>query len=179
MGEARNDETGREFHGEVRSAALDLQDRCKRSDQLYALGEAVRKYIDQLGSGPREVKRTLILFGEVLRNLRNADSRSQEATNPIPEPMPEDAFAALQTLIAAHNQYVSNDPALASLLRALMDPEEVASVVVMPDETLDALDDLAPVLDGVTQEVLRDAAEAAKPDTPAGRRALDEQGGAG
>ena len=170
-GEARDDEIAREFHAEAREAATSLVERCERSNQLYDLGDATRRYLDRLGNGPTEVKRSLLLHGERLRNLRDANLRLQQARDPMADPIPEDAFAALQTLVAAHNQYVSTDPVLASIQRALSDPDEAGTVEVMPEEALEAVEEFASVLDETAQEALREAAEAAKPDTPAGRRA--------
>lgn len=169
--EIRTDEIAQEFHAEVVDAAAKVLQSCRTSNQLDRLAEVLDGYLTRLGSTPEEVRASMVGRGERLRTLRDADLRLQSEHDPIPGPMAPDAFARLQDLIAAHNQYVATDPRLTEIQDALSDPKAQVRVVVTPDNSRSSIDDLGPILTEAAVEALNSATEAARVVSEAGNRA--------
>lgn len=169
--EIRTDEIAQEFHAEVLDAAEQVLDSCRASNQLGRLADVVDGYLKRLGASPEDVRPTMVGRGERLRFLRDADLRLQQEDDPIPGPMAPDAFARLQNLISAHNQYVATDPKLKEIQDALADPEAQVRATVTPDASQEAIEDIKPVLTDAAVEVLSSATEAAQFNTDSGKRA--------
>lgn len=169
--EIRTDEIAQEFHAEVVDAAEQVLQSCRNSNQLDRLAEVLHGYLTRLGSTPEEVRPSMVGRGERLRTLRDAELRLQGEDDPIPGPMAPDAFARLQDLIAAHNQYVATDPRLKEIQDALSDPDAQVRAVVTPEDSRSSIDDLAPILTDAAVEALISATEAARAVSQAGNRA--------
>lgn len=169
--EIRKDDIAQEFHAEVLDAAEQVLKICRRSNQLDRLAETVDVYLKRLGATPEEVQASMVGRGERLRTLRDADKRLQDEDDPIPGPMTPDAFALLEDLISAHNQYVATDPALKAIQDTLADPQAQTRAIVTPAQSETALEDIAPILTDAAVEALTSATQAAQVVSEAGNRA--------
>ncbi|MEL7470974.1 MAG: hypothetical protein AAFN27_21155 [Pseudomonadota bacterium] len=165
------DAIAQEFHAEVLDAAEQVLDCCRRSNQLDRLAQTVDGYLKKLGTSPEEVSPAMVGRGERLRTLRDADRRLQAENDPIPGPMAPDAFARLEDLISAHNQYVSTEPALKEIQDTLADPEAQIQAIVAPIDSESALKDISPILTEAAIDSLASATQAAQVVSEAGKRA--------
>ncbi|MEO1471998.1 MAG: hypothetical protein AAFV86_23420, partial [Pseudomonadota bacterium] len=117
--------------------------------------------------------RTLPLHGDFLRAARDADRGARKDPSGMAEPMPAEAFALLENLLAAHNTYVNTDPALARWVQALDDPTaRRPGSDADPAEIGKGIDALAPALEPETLDFLQTLARAVTETADAGQAAI-------
>lgn len=110
---ARDDEIGRELHGELIATLDRLIVAAGRSNVVAEWRDAAEAAKARLGNGPREVRVSAILRIERLRSLRAADERRRLEPDALVEPAEAGVAAALRDAVAAANLYIETDPYLA------------------------------------------------------------------
>lgn len=148
--EARDDEIGRELHGEVLAALDRLIAAAGRSNTVAEWREAAQGAKTRLGAAPRDVRTSLILRIERLRSLREADERRRKEADPLVAPAEAGVAAALSDAVAAANIYIQTDPYLAAWQQRLVDPgmklELTPEEAQVAEADLEALDLAEPEL---------------------------------
>jgi hypothetical protein len=169
---ARDDDVGRELHGELIAALDRLIAAAGRSNMVAEWREAAEAAKARLGDEPREVRVSAILRIERLRSLREADDRRRLESDPLVEPAEAGVAAALRDAVAAANLYVETDPYLAEQQRRLADPEIDLAISTEEAAAAEAEMDELEIADPALLAELRVGRETAAAGGRAGERAL-------